>query len=395
MKKIVGPQIGGYEKVDVRKKYDLSDKVEFCRECVVPNQRPRIIFDEEGVCNACNYWKRKESGIDWVDREKQLQDVCDQYRRNDGRHDVVVPSSGGKDSSFVVHQLKHKYGMHPLTTTWAPNIYTEIGWENFQALIHSGFDNVLGTPNGLVHRNFTRVCTIEMGEPFQPFIYGQTWFPVQVAVGYDIPFIMGGENGEVEYGGDAGSEDKIGFEGEDANRYWFSGRPVEYWMDYGFDKQDLSYYLPPSQERILEAKIEYHFFGHYKNWQPQKNYYYAAENVGFKSNPEGRSEGTYSKYASLDDKIDPFHFYFMLLKFGFARATSDAAHEVREGLIAREEAVKLVNRYDTEFPVRNFQTFLDYCQFTEEEFWSVCERWRNLDLWEKDGGEWVLKCQVS
>lgn len=383
------------EKIDVRKRYDLSDKVEYCKKCVVPNQRPRIVFDEEGVCNACRYWERKHEAIDWVDREKQLKDLCDQHRRTDGRHDVIVPSSGGKDSSFVAHQLKYKYNMHPLTVTWAPNIYTEIGWKNFQSLIHSGFDNILGTPNGVVHRELTRICTVEMGEPFQPFIYGQTWFPVQIAVGYDIPLIMGGENAEVEYGGDYKAENKIGFSGEDADKYWFSGRPVEYWMEYGFNEQDLYYYSAPDKEKMDESKPEYHFFSYYKNWHPQKNYYYAAENVGFQTNPDGRSEGTYSKYASLDDKIDPFHFYFMLLKFGFGRATSDAAHEIREGLIERDEAVRLVHRYDTEFPSKNFQTFLDYCYFSMEEFWSICERWRNLDLWEKDGDGWSLKVQVS
>ena len=154
-------------------------------------------------------------------------------------------------------------------------------------------------------------------------------------------------------------------------------------------------YMPPDEKKVLKLKLERHFFSYYKNWRPQDNYYYASENVGFLSNPEGRSEGTYSKYSSLDDKIDPFHFYFGLLKFGLGRATSDAAHEVREGLINREEAILLVKKYDQEFPTKSFQTFLNYCEITEEQFRFMEDKWRNKDLWYKEKNDWFLKYQVK
>ena len=95
-------------------------RLSIVKKYVVSNQRPRIAFDENGVCNACLYWERKGQVIDWKTREKELKDLCDRFRRKDGRHDVVVPSSGGKDSAFVAHQLKYKYKMNPLTITWAP-----------------------------------------------------------------------------------------------------------------------------------------------------------------------------------------------------------------------------------------------------------------------------------
>ena len=126
--------------------------------------------------------------------------------------------------------------------------------------------------------------------------------------------------------------------------------------------------------------VERHFWSYYKKWFPQEHFYYAADNTGFEVNPDGRSEGTYSKYASLDDRIDGFHYYLMLLKFGIGRATSDAAHEIRDGHIDREEAVALVRRYDTEFPEKHYRDFLEYCQITKEYFWDVCERWRNENL---------------
>lgn len=383
-----------FEKINVAEKYNLPEKVVFCKKCVISNQRPRIEFGDDGVCNACHYWESKDSVVDWKEREKELKDLCDRFRRNDGRHDIIVPSSGGKDSGYVAHQLKYKYNMNPLTVTWSPHIYTPIGWENFQALIHAGFDNILCTPNGLVHRKMTRLSTIEMGEPFQPFIYGQVNFPLHMALKYDVPLIMDGENGEAEYGGDPKTAGKTGFTAQDADQYWFSDKPFDYWFEHGFTKQDMEIYTPPPLNELAKVKVERHFFSYYKNWRPQENFYYTSENTGFKVNPDGRSEATYSKYASLDDKIDPFHFYFALLKFGIARATSDAAHEIREGLIDREEAVALVKKYDDEFPSKYFKAFLDYCWFTEEDFWKICERWRNLNLWENQNGKWRIKEQV-
>ena len=56
------------------------------------------------------------------------------YRKNDGSYDCLVPGSGGKDSFYAAHLLKYKYGMHPLTVTWAPHIYTPWGWENIAGL---------------------------------------------------------------------------------------------------------------------------------------------------------------------------------------------------------------------------------------------------------------------
>jgi len=373
----------------------MCNKPQYCKKCVISSQRPRITFDDDGICNACRYWERKEKSIDWDQREKELVELLDRHRRDDGRFDVIVPSSGGKDSAFVAHQLKYKYGMNPLTATWAPHLYTDIGWKNFQSLIDAGLSNVMGTPDRLVHRRMTRICTEEMGDPFQPFIYGQVWFPVQMALAYDVPLIFDGENGEAEYGGDSASEDLCGFDVEESTKYWFSGHPVEYWYEHGFSKKDLHIYMPPDPKKIHDLKIERHFFSYYKNWRPQDNYYYAVENTGFLPKPDGRSEGTFSKYASIDDQIDPFHFYFMLLKFGIGRATSDAAHEIREGLIEREEAVALVNKFDAEFPQKSLQTFLDYCDITEEEFRRIEDKWRNEDIWIKDGEEWKLKYQVE
>ena len=164
-----------FPKIDVNKKYNLPKKVIFCKKCVISNQRPRIEFDEEGICNGCRYFGYKKK-IDWEKREIELKKLLDKHRSNNENYDCVVPSSGGKDSAYVAHELKHKYGMNPLTVTWAPLRYTEIGWKNLTNFNDHGFDIILGMAQGDVRRRLCKESAIELGDPFQPFIYGQVLY---------------------------------------------------------------------------------------------------------------------------------------------------------------------------------------------------------------------------
>lgn len=381
------------QKKDVITKYNLPGTVRFCKICTISNQRPRITFDEEGVCSACNFSRFKREKIDWEERERELVDLCNRFRRNDGEHDVIVPCSGGKDGGFVAHQLKYKYGMNPLTVTWAPLLATDIGRKNLDAFIRSGFDNILGTPNGPTTRKLTRLSFQHLGDPFQPFIYGQTNFPLQIAVKHNIQLIMYGENGEVEYGGDMKNAFKPTREIADHDKHYFSGLPPEFWTAHGVSAADLKPFMAPPYESIMKNKTEIHFLGYYKFWDPQENFYYCHENTGFQPNTE-RSEGTYSKYASLDDRIDGFHYYLAYIKFGIGRTTSDAAHEIRDGKITREEGIALVRRYDGEFPQKYFHEFLDYVGITSEEFHEVLDSWRSDHLWRNTSNGWELKHPV-
>ena len=187
---------------NVREIYNLPEEVIYCSECTISNQRPRITFDTEGVCSACNFSKYKKKNIDWKTRENELKLLLSKHRKSDGSYDVVVPCSGGKDGGFVAHMLKYKYGMNPLTVTWAPSIYTEIGRKNLDNFINiGGFDNILGSRNGKIHSKLASISFRKLGDNFQPFIYGQTNFPLKMAFQHNIKLIMYGENGEVEYGG--------------------------------------------------------------------------------------------------------------------------------------------------------------------------------------------------
>lgn len=389
--------------------HGLPEKVVFCKRCVINNQRPStsrefvkkdtkidtVGFGDDGICDACKWFEEKKK-IDWADRERQLKELCDRFRRNDGTYDVVVPSSGGKDSFFVAHQLKHKYGMNPLTVTWAPHRYTEVGLHNFQSMIDAGFDNVLVTPNGEVHGKLTRLAFENLVNPFQPFIIGQKNVAPRIALQYGVQLIMYGEN-------HAEAHNKIGEnysplmniehftrETEESDLY-FGGVHIKDLHKYGIEDKDLFLYKPLMAEPIRKAGIEVHYYSFYYNWSPQENYYYAMDNSKFKPNPDGRSEGTYSKFASLDDKIDGQHYFTMFIKFGQGRAMNDACRDIRDGFISREEAVELLNKYDGEFPQKYFQDFLEYTGLTEERYWEVIDNARSPHLWEKVNGEWILK----
>ena len=179
----------------------LPKQVKWCKRCLMSNQRPRISFDKNGICSGCLNSKYKKT-INWKDREKELHDLLDKHRRNDGYWDVIVPSSGGKDSAYVAHQLKYKYNMNPLTVTWSPLEYTNIGWQNLQSQINSGFTNILCSPNGLLQRKLARLCFEELGDAFHVFVLGQIGFPFNIAVKYGVKLVFYGENGELEYAGE-------------------------------------------------------------------------------------------------------------------------------------------------------------------------------------------------
>src|SRR3990167_8913783 len=388
------------------KQLDTQPKeVIFCKNCVVSNQRPRIGFDKDGICSACKYAWRKHHIVNWKQREKELKDLLSKHRSKNGSWDVVVPASGGKDSGYVAHQLKYVYGMHPLCVTWAPYIYTDIGFKNFNNFINiGGFDLINCYPNGKLHRRLARVAFETVADAWQPFAYGQKAFAMHIALRFKIPLVFWGENGEVEYGGSLEDADKPYEPIEHWDKHYFKGTDVDKLFNTAiktgiikkgeFPKAELEFYKPPEIEKLKKLGIRHYWFSYFRKWVPQENFYYSQKHTGFIANEEGRSEGTYSKYASLDDKTDGFHFYLAYIKFGIGRATSDAAHEIRDGHITRGEGVALVKRYDGEFPEKYFKEFLEYLDISENHFWWIVDSWRPKHIWKKIKHEWKLRHTV-
>ena len=395
-------------------KYGLPQGVKFCKRCVMSNQRPASIpefkhtadrrgaaylhIDEEGICDACRQVEIKEE-INWEQREEELLRLLDKYRRNDGQYDCLVPGSGGKDSSFQSHVLKYKYGMHPLTVTWPPILYTDYGYQNFKNWVEvGGFDNITFKPNGRVHRLLTRLSIQNLLHPFQTFILGQKNLAPKIAARYNIPLVFYGEN-EAEYGNPIADNatslrEKSFYVMNDLSEVYFGGVVVQELMEkHNLSLNDLMAYLPAPADELEKANVEVHYLGYYLKWTPQEVYYYAVENTGFQARPF-RTEGTYSKYSSIDDKIDDLHYYTTWIKFGLGRASYDASQEIRNRQLTRDEGVLLVKQYDGEKPGRYFKDVLDYIELTEDEFMTLCDQFRSPHLWRPVSEGWELRHPV-
>ena len=402
-------------------KYGLPTEVLFCKICNITNQRPNstnefnhkadstkstIPFNEEGVCSACIHKEKQYNNINWNDRDKELRELCDKFRKSDGSYDCIVPGSGGKDSVYAAMKIKYEYNMNPLTVTWAPHLYTKVGWKNINSWIHrGGFDNFLFTPNGKTHRLMTRLAVINLLHPFQPFIMGQKTFVKKMCDKFNIPLAFYGEM-PGEYGNktlsSGGSERTFSDAGEgfesinnDPKKLYFGGTSgLELIENYGISKNDLEAYTPLDLQIEKEKKIEVHYLGYYLKWDPQECYYFSVDNIGFEANPV-RTEGTYSKYNSLDDKIDGYFYYTSWIKFGMGRAMQDSAQEVRNKKITTEEGKALIKKFDGEFPKKYYNEFLEYISMTDIEFKKICDSFRSPHLWKFDNNKWLLRHTVN
>jgi N-acetyl sugar amidotransferase len=393
-------------------KYGLPCQVKFCKKCVVSNQRPNstieffntgrqkketINFDENDICDACKMAEKKKD-IDWKKREVELLKLLDKYRSKDGSYDCIVPGSGGKDSCYASWLLKYKYNMHPLTVTWAPHLYTDVGLKNFRSWTNL-VDNFLFMPNGKVHRLLTKLAVENLLHPFQPFIIGQKNLAPKMSVLHKIPLVFFGEN-EAEYGNPLADNatslrSNAYYTCDDYSKIYLGGVSVkELISNYGLSMVDLEPYFPVSLKDLMQVGTEVHYLGYYIRWTPQECYYHAVEKCEFSANPE-RTEGTYSKYNSLDDKIDGFHYYTTYIKFGIGRATYDSAQEIRNDHLTRQEGVALVHRFDGEFPKKYFKEILEYLDMTEGHFWQLINAARSPHLWKKENNEWKLRYKVS
>lgn len=397
----------------------LPSEVKFCKKCLLSNQKPTstnellhnkdttqipIEFDPEGVCYACRSVEKKfNDTIDWKLREKELIELSKKYKDFKGPYNCIVPGSGGKDSAYQSHILKYKYNFRPLTVTWTPHIYTNIGFKNFQSwLNHGGFDNYLFTPNGKIHRLVTRNALINLLHPFQPFIVGQKFFPLKMASLFNIDLIFYGEQPS-DYGAKLKNIKSFGlnnpehpgysldaYKGKQIEDLFLGGKKIEEYLREGIKLSDLMVYLPPEKEELQKKNVDMQYLGYYLNFIPQENFYYASKHTNFQVNDE-RIEGTYQKYASIDDKTDGFFYYTYYIKYGIGRAMLDASQEIRHGHINIEEGKSLIKQFDGEYPKRYLDDFLEYVKLNKNEFDDLCDSFRNENVWRQVSNRWELK----
>ncbi len=391
--------------------YGLPPKVVFCKKTLVSNQRPvssiefknnkfqkkiTTFIDKNRISDPWKFSRLKKK-IDWQKREKQLLTLLEKYRSNNSNYDCVVPGSGGKDSCYAAHILKYKYGMNPLTVTWPPILYTKYGYKNFKNWLSTGkFENITPRRDKDTLRELTKLSVLNLMHPFQTFMMGQKYFPVKIALKYKIPLVFYGEN-EAEHGNSfkdnfAPTRDLSYFYSEEKeDNFYFGGLNLKKIIKKGIKYKNLKQYFPIMKNNLnSKSKLNVQYLGYYINWIPQEAYYYSVNNCNFRARPF-RSEGTYSKYNSIDDKIDDLHYYTTFIKFGIGRATYDVSQEIRNDHLTTKEGKMLIKKYDGEIPKIYTDEILDYLNIKKSKFFQTLDQFRSPHLWIKKKDNWYLR----
>ena len=398
------------KKISSRPFFGLPRKVIFCKKTLVSNQRPNseiefkhniktkkktMFISKSGKSDEWVYTKKKKK-IDWQNREVQLLKLLDKHRGKYGKYDCIVPGSGGKDSAYAAHILKFKYGMSPLTVTWSPVLYTRYGYKNFKNWIKSGnFGNILGIGDKKITKFLMRASVLNLMHPFQSFILGQKNFPIKVAAKYEIPLIFYGDNtaerGNPISENTSSIRKKIYHSIENLDQVYLGGINYNDLINkHKIDRKLLEDFVPLNIDNFDKMNIEVRHLSYYLKWTPQETYYYAVKNCGFKPRPF-RTEGTYTKYAGIDDKVECINFYTIHAKFGIGRATYDASQDLRNDHISIDEAKSLIKKYDGEFPKRYFNDVMNYLDIEPKFFIKHLNKFRSPHLWKKVGNKWKLK----
>ena len=309
------------------------------------------------------------------------------YRKDNGEYDCIVSGSGGKDSSFQAHILKHKYGMNPLTVTYSPILPTEIGIRNFYNWIDiGGFDNYFFRANGKISSILAKEAFLNLLHPMQPFKFGIKMFASKMALKFNIDLVIYGEP-YLEYG--SGSKKENSFDKDyyinDNHDIYLGGLSVDdIKKKYQWIKDsDLQSFMPIRSSDLKGKKLNPIFLGYYLKYEPQEIYYYAVENCGFEPDTQ-RTDGTYGRYTGVDDKFDWLHFYTHYIKFGIGRCRFDASHEIRNNHITRDEGIMLLKKYEGEYPKRYLDDCYDFMGIDKKEAIKIIDSFRPSHLWEKD-----------
>jgi N-acetyl sugar amidotransferase len=368
----------------------LGRRVRYCRRCLMPDTRPRVVFDPDGVCNACLNADAKKL-IDWDARREEFLRFVEPYRSKDGRWDCVVPWSGGKDSSSIAWKLKFELGLNPLLVTMAPLIPNEVGMRNRETMIQAGFDHIYVRPNQKAHRHLSRRFFIERGNMKVAWDAGVNTVPLQVATHYRIPLVIYAEHGESEYGGRVLSEESKKIRNLTEVIEHQIGDDPRNWVDDEIGETELNPYVYPDAGELDAVGVRAFYFAYFFRWSMFENYEYLRAKIPFATHPAGRTSGTFTDFDSLDDKSDDLYYYMQYIKFGFGRAVRDASRMIQNGHMTRDQGLALAKQYDGEFPTEHLDAMLDYLTMTRAELIETIDRHRNPELWNRDGAEWRLR----
>lgn len=368
--------------------------MKYCKRCVMPDTKPDLFLDEEGVCNACrSYEKRKE--VDWDSRKKELDIILDKYRSKDGSNwDCIIPVSGGKDSTYQAIKMK-QLGMNPLCVTSTTCHLSDIGRRNIENLKKLGFDYVEMSPNPEIRKKLNRIGLTQVGDISWPEHVGIFTIPVKAAVQYNVPLLIWGENSQNEFGGPAAaSENNV------LDRRWleeFGGllglRVTDLIGFDGIEQKDLIPYTYPTDEELRRVGVTGLFLGHYIPWDGVSNALISQAH-GFECYPLA-VESNFLNYENVDNYQTGIHDYFKFLKFGFGRGTDLACLHLRRGRLSRADAVEIIKRCDGKFPWtylgKPIEEILAHIDMTLDEFIKICDQFTNKKIFKTDARGNLIK----
>lgn len=367
----------------------------YCARCIYPeNARPTIIFDEEGVCSGCRYHESRATlEIDWSERTRMFEALIDEARREARArglsHECIVPVSGGKDSHFQVWLLKEKYGLNPLLVKFNHAFNAPSGLRNLENLVvRSGCDLVRYTAGVDSVRRISRLMLEKVGDLTWHYHAGIRTFPFQVAVHYNIPFIVWGEHGYAELTGLVSLEDFVEFTRWTRKEHDMRGyEPHDLIGQGGVTEKDIAPYVYPSDEAIERVGVRGLYLSNFFPWGAKEQAELMAREWNF-SPIAYKRDRTFNLYAKIDDHANDVHDYLKYLKFGYGRATDDASTEIRHGRMTREEALEMVREYDATEP-SSLAYYCDFLGITTAGFYALVDDKRDARIWERaSDGQW-------
>ncbi|MCP4644704.1 MAG: N-acetyl sugar amidotransferase [bacterium] len=361
--------------------------IRYCTRCVMPETKPDLHLDEDGVCSACRYMEKRHE-VDWDARRGELASILDRYRSNDGsNYDCIIPVSGGKDSHYQVVRML-EMGATPLCVTATTCKLSALGRKNIESIQALGVDYIEVTSNRVVRRRINRMALEQVGDISWPEHVTIFTVPVRMAVHFNVPLIIWGENSQNEYGGPAGAADN-----NTLTRRWleeFGGllglRVSDLVGHEGIRQQDLIQFTYPSDEDLGRVGVTGLFLGYYLPWDGLGNAL-LAQGHGLTTYHKP-VEGSLVNYENLDNHHTGIHDYFKFLKFGFGRATDLACLHVRRGRLTRDDALALVKKHDGKFPWEylgcSLEEILEEMDLTVDEFVKICDRFTNKKVFVRD-----------
>jgi N-acetyl sugar amidotransferase len=354
-----------------------------CNKCAMPDTRPDHVF-ENGVCPACRV---RDLEVDWEEREKRLLELLDRHQG-----EVIVPSSGGKDSTYQVIRLL-ELGANPTIVTATTCHLTPIGRRNIDNLSRYA-TTIEVSPNKTVRAKLNRFGLEWVGDISWPEHAAIFSTPFRVAAEMGIDLIMYGENPQNQYGGPRGTE-----EAQIMTERWtqeFGGflglRTSDFYGVEGIRARDMQdYELPPNLHGI-----EAHWLGQYERWDSRRNAR-VAEKAGMEQHKP--CPANWWNAENLDNAQTGLHDHMMYRKYAYGRGATQIAVDVREGIVERGAALRWIHEHDGMFPFEyaevRIDEVLDRIDMAEDQLADILNQYTNWELFEKDDSRpwWpVLKC---